>query len=102
MHPTKNPTGGFINDGWFERWGIKLYQVVDVVAWDEYFWGGNTHTHTYTNIFVGVIIVGKMMFLVSAAGAMFYSPLEHTSYGSKTPEKAVCIAFCFVVFGYYG
>lgn len=73
--------------------GIKLYQVLDVVAWDDFFWG-QQHIHLYTqrlDFCWGK--VGKMMFLVSAGGAMFYSSLEHTNYGNKTAEKALCMRF---------
>lgn len=72
---------------------IKLYQVVDVVVWDLFLGGQHTPLHTKTSEYFCWGKVGKMMFLVSAGGAMFYSSLEYTDYGNKTAEKAVCMRF---------
>lgn len=60
-----------------------------------FFGGNNTHTplHTKTREYFCWGKVGKMMFLVSAGGAMFYSSLEHTNYGNKTAQKALCMRF---------
>ena len=93
LHPTKIPRALLLTMVGYG--GIKLYQVVDVVAWDDFFSGGATHTplHTKTLEYFCWGKVGKIMFLFSAGGAMFYISLEHTNYCNKTAEQALCMRF---------